>query len=64
MPKLKKTATSAREQTIQLTPEEQLACWQALQAPTKLTLAQKRLGAIMRGQLSGNPPWVIGRHPG
>lgn len=40
---------SAREQTIQLTPDEQLAFWQSLQAPAKLTPAQKRLGAIMRG---------------
>ena len=30
---------SAREQTIQLSPEEQLAFWKALQAPVKLTPA-------------------------
>jgi len=39
----------AREQTIRLTPAEQLAFWQALQAPVVLTPAQKRLGALMRG---------------
>lgn len=41
---------SAREQTIALSPEEQLAFWQALDAPPKLTPAQKRLGAMMRGE--------------
>lgn len=42
---------SARDQTIQLSPDEQLAFWQALQAPAKLTAAQKRLGKLMRGEL-------------
>lgn len=41
---------SAKEQSIQLSPEEQLAFWQALQTPTKLTNAQKRLGKLMRGE--------------
>ena len=41
---------SAREQTIQLSPEEQQAFWKALQAPVKLTPAQKRLGKLMRGE--------------
>ncbi len=41
---------SAREQTIQLSPEEQQAFWKALQAPVKLTSAQKRLGKMMRGE--------------
>lgn len=41
---------SARNQTILLSPEDQLAFWNALQAPSKLTPAQKRLGAIMRGK--------------
>lgn len=49
MSKRKKPTASGREQTIQLIPEEQLVFWQALHAPTKLTPAQKRLGAIMRG---------------
>jgi uncharacterized protein (DUF1778 family) len=40
----------ARDQTILLTPEEQLAFWQALQEPAKLTPAQKKLGAMMRGK--------------
>jgi uncharacterized protein (DUF1778 family) len=41
---------SAHEQTILLTPDEQLAFWQALQAPARLTAAQKRLGRLMRGE--------------
>lgn len=45
----RREVASAREQTIQLSPDEQLAFWQALNAPAKLTPAQKRLGAILRG---------------
>lgn len=45
----RREVASARDQTILLSPEEQVAFWQALNAPTKLTPAQKRLGAIMRG---------------
>lgn len=41
---------SARDQTIALSPAEQLAFWQALQAPAKLTPAQRRLGKLMRGK--------------
>lgn len=46
----RREVASARDQTILLTPEEQLAFWQALQEPAKLTPAQKRLGALMRGK--------------
>jgi uncharacterized protein (DUF1778 family) len=46
----RREVSGARQQTIVLTPDEQLAFWQALQAPAKLTPAQKRLGAIMWGQ--------------
>ena len=45
----RREVASARDQTIQLSPDEQLAFWRALNAPSKLTPAQKRLGAIMRG---------------
>ncbi|MBS0267249.1 MAG: DUF1778 domain-containing protein [Planctomycetes bacterium] len=45
----RREVASAREQTIQLCPDEQLAFWQALNTPAKLTPAQKRLGALMRG---------------
>lgn len=41
---------AAGEQVIALTPEEQLAFWTALGAPVKLTPAQKKLGALMRGE--------------
>ena len=41
---------SARSQTITLTPEGQLAFWKALQATPKLTAAQRKLGALMRGE--------------
>lgn len=40
---------AARSQTISLTPAEQLAFWNALQEPVRLTSAQRQLGAIMRG---------------
>lgn len=41
---------AAREQVIVMTPEEQLAFWQALSEPPRLTEAQKRLGELMRGE--------------
>src|SRR5262249_14880857 len=41
---------AAREQSISLTPEEQLAFWNALNETPKLTAAQRRLGALMRGE--------------
>jgi uncharacterized protein (DUF1778 family) len=40
----------ARTRTILLTPEEQLAFWQALERPAELTPHQKQLGRIMRGE--------------
>lgn len=46
----RREVASAANGTISLTPEEQLALWQALQAPPKLTPAQKRLGKLMRGE--------------
>jgi len=45
----RREVASARDQTILLSPDEQLTFWQALSGPSKLTPAQKRLGAIMRG---------------
>jgi uncharacterized protein (DUF1778 family) len=41
---------AARVQTILLSPDEQLAFWSALNEPVRLTAAQRRLGAIMRGE--------------
>lgn len=46
----RREVASARDQTIQLSPDEQLAFWHALQAPPRLTPAQKRLGLLMQGQ--------------
>jgi uncharacterized protein (DUF1778 family) len=40
----------ADQQIIIMTPEEQKAFWEALNTAPKLTPAQKRLGAIMRGE--------------
>ena len=45
----RKEVIAATEQTIVLTPEEQLAFWNALSTPVKLTSAQKKLSKIMRG---------------
>ena len=41
---------ASREQTIALTPEEQLAFWNALSATPRLTDAQRKLGKVMRGE--------------
>jgi uncharacterized protein (DUF1778 family) len=41
---------AAREQVISLSPEEQLEFWNALNEPPTLTEAQRRLGALMRGE--------------
>jgi uncharacterized protein (DUF1778 family) len=46
----RKEVLAAREQTFALTPEEQLAFWNALNEPPKLTEAQRRLGSLMRGE--------------
>ena len=39
-----------RSRTIKLTPEDQLAFWQALKDPAELTPRQRELGRIMRGE--------------
>ena len=46
----RKEVLAAREQVISLTPEEQLAFWNALSETPELTEAQRRLGATMRGE--------------
>ncbi len=40
---------AAREQVLTLSPEEQLAFWNALNETPKLTVSQRRLGSLMRG---------------
>src|SRR5688572_10580517 len=46
----RKEVLASRDQTISLTPEEQLAFWQALNETPVLTPAQRRLAALMRGK--------------
>ncbi len=42
---------AAGEQIIALSAEEQIAFWNALNRPPRLTEAQQHLGAIMRGEV-------------
>lgn len=49
-------ADVGRDQTVALSPEEQLVFWQALQAQAKPTPAQKCLGALMRGETASKVP--------
>jgi uncharacterized protein (DUF1778 family) len=46
----RREVAAAAEQTIALTPAEQLAFWQALSETPRLTKAQRDLGRIMRGE--------------
>ena len=46
----RKEVFAARGQTIALTPDEQLAFWNALNEPPVLTPSQRRLGRVMRGE--------------
>ena len=46
----RKEVVAAAEQTIALTPDEQLAFWNALSEPVKLSPAQKKLGKALRGE--------------
>jgi uncharacterized protein (DUF1778 family) len=46
----RKEVRAADDRVIALSPEEQLAFWTALSQPARLTPAQKRLGALMRGE--------------
>ena len=49
VPQARREVSSARAQTLLMSPDEQLAFWQALQSPVKLTAAQKRLAKLMQG---------------
>lgn len=46
----RREVASAEDQILALTPAEQLAFWQALQAPAKLTPSQRQLAKLMRGR--------------
>jgi uncharacterized protein (DUF1778 family) len=50
VPQARREVQGAEKFVIVMTPEEQLAFWNALNEPPKLTPAQKKLGAIMRGE--------------
>jgi hypothetical protein len=49
VPQARREVLAAREKIISLTPDGQLAFWRALNAPLRLTDAQRQLGAAMRG---------------
>lgn len=46
----KREIEAAKHQSICMTPDEQLAFWTALYRKPRLTAAQRRLGAVMRGE--------------
>ena len=50
VPQAKREVQASQEQLIVLTPDEQLAFWNALNETPVLTASQRRLGAIMRGE--------------
>jgi uncharacterized protein (DUF1778 family) len=47
----RKEVVAAEDRAITLTSDEQLAFWNALNQPVKLSAAQKKLGRVMRGEL-------------
>ncbi len=49
VPQARREVLAAREQTLVMAPAEQLAFWNALAAPPRLSVSQKRLGSLMRG---------------
>ena len=46
----RRETAAAEEQVIRLAPDEQLAFWNALAQPPRLTATQRKLGKLMRGQ--------------
>lgn len=50
LPQARREIDAAEHRVVALTPEEQLAFWQALTEPPQLTDAQRALGALMRGE--------------
>ena len=48
VPQARRELLAAREQALAMTPEEQLAFWNALAESPTLTASQKRLGSLMR----------------
>ena len=50
VPQARREVRSSREQVITLTPEEQLAFWNALNEKPKMTDRQRKLGRVIRGE--------------
>ncbi|MGA2033227.1 MAG: DUF1778 domain-containing protein [Thermoguttaceae bacterium] len=50
IPQARREVRAAREHVITLTSEEQSCFWAALNESPGLTAAQRRLGAVMRGE--------------
>ena len=50
VPQARRELRAASAQVIAMTPEEQLAFWNALNEAPRLSPAQRRLGSIMRGE--------------
>jgi uncharacterized protein (DUF1778 family) len=50
VPQARREVVSSHRQVIALTPEEQLAFWNALNEKPKLTPRQRKLGRAMRGR--------------
>lgn len=51
VPTARREVELAKQQILQLTPEEQERFWLALQAPARPTEAQRKLGQVMRGEV-------------
>ena len=52
VPTAKKEVSQAKQQVLQMTPDEQERFWSALQAPAKPTKAQRKLGHRYLQQVS------------
>lgn len=50
VPQAERELRAAESNTIALSPAEQIAFWQALNTPLRLTPEQKELGRLMRGE--------------
>ncbi|NQV23050.1 MAG: DUF1778 domain-containing protein [Rhodopirellula sp.] len=50
VPQAKREVAEASQNTIALSPDEQLSFWNALSQQPALTPAQRNLGAVMRGE--------------
>ena len=51
VPMAEREVEGAKRQIIEMAPHEQLAFWEALAEPVKLTRAQKKLRRLIRGKV-------------